>query len=145
MPSGMAPQKESGSSTWFAHLSPPIFKTSDYLQTVVLPSGEVIKTRSRAHKSSAGFDLTKLFIGAEGTLGIVTEGPTVSLYSLLLWLISPLPLATIKLTPRLPTTVAIAHFPDVVSACKAVADILNSPAGSHIRTLSISHASTIPN
>ncbi len=43
-------------------------------QTVVLPSGEVIKTRRRARKSSAGFDTTKLFIGAEGTLGIVTEG-----------------------------------------------------------------------
>ena len=43
-------------------------------QTVVLPNGEVIKTRRRARKSSAGFDTTKLFIGAEGTLGIVTEG-----------------------------------------------------------------------
>lgn len=43
-------------------------------QTVVLPSGKVIKTRQRARKSSAGFDTTKLFIGAEGTLGIVTEG-----------------------------------------------------------------------
>jgi D-lactate dehydrogenase (cytochrome) len=43
-------------------------------QTVVLPSGEIIKTRSRARKSAAGPDLTKLFIGAEGTLGIVTEG-----------------------------------------------------------------------
>ena len=43
-------------------------------QTVVLPNGEIIKTRSRARKSAAGPDLTKLFIGAEGTLGIVTEG-----------------------------------------------------------------------
>lgn len=43
-------------------------------KTVVLPSGEVIKTRQRARKSSAGFDVTKLFIGAEGTLGIITEG-----------------------------------------------------------------------
>lgn len=42
--------------------------------TVVLPNGQVIKTRRRARKSSAGFDTTKLFIGAEGTLGIVTEG-----------------------------------------------------------------------
>lgn len=44
------------------------------VKTVVLPSGEVIKTRRRARKSSAGFDLTKMFVGAEGTLGIVTEG-----------------------------------------------------------------------
>ena len=42
--------------------------------TVVLPNGEVIKTRSRARKSSAGPDLTKLFIGSEGTLGLVVEG-----------------------------------------------------------------------
>ena len=46
----------------------------DRIQTVVLPNGEIIKTRSRARKSAAGPDLTKLFIGAEGTLGIVTEG-----------------------------------------------------------------------
>ena len=43
-------------------------------QTVVLPNGEIVKTRRRARKSSAGFDTTKLFIGAEGTLGIITEG-----------------------------------------------------------------------
>lgn len=41
---------------------------------IVLPNGEVIKTRSRARKSSAGPDLTRLFIGSEGTLGIVVEG-----------------------------------------------------------------------
>lgn len=51
-----------------------IINLTHFLQTVVLPSGEVIKTRRRARKSSAGFDTTKLFIGAEGTLGIVTEG-----------------------------------------------------------------------
>jgi hypothetical protein len=43
-------------------------------KTVVLPSGEVIKTHRRARKSSTGFDTTKLFIGSEGTLGIITQG-----------------------------------------------------------------------
>ncbi|KAF9518892.1 hypothetical protein BS47DRAFT_1337778 [Hydnum rufescens UP504] len=75
--------------------------------TVVLPSGEVIKTRQRARKSSAGFDATKLFIGAEGTLGIVTE-------------------VTIRLAPLLPTNVAVVQFPDVKKATEAVKDILNS-------------------
>jgi FAD/FMN-containing dehydrogenase len=79
-------------------------------QTVVLPSGEVIKTRRRSRKSSAGFDTTKLFIGAEGTLGIVTE-------------------LTIRLAPVLPTTVATARFPNVRNASEAVIEILNTGIG----------------
>ncbi|KAJ4480161.1 FAD-binding domain-containing protein [Lentinula aciculospora] len=78
--------------------------------TVVLPSGEVIKTRRRSRKSSAGFDTTKLFIGAEGTLGIITE-------------------VTIRLTPVLPTTVAVVHFPDVRKATEAVRDVMNKGVG----------------
>lgn len=40
---------------------------------VVLPNGRIISTGHRAKKSAAGYDLTKLYIGAEGTLGIITE------------------------------------------------------------------------
>ena len=69
--------------------------------TVVLADGTVLKTRRRPRKSSAGYDLTRLFVGAEGTLGFVTE-------------------ATLKLAvvPK-KTGVATCSFPDVKSASAA--------------------------
>jgi FAD/FMN-containing dehydrogenase len=70
----------------------------------------VIKTRRRSRKSSAGFDTTKLFIGAEGTLGIITE-------------------VTIRLAPVVPTTVATARFPNMRKAGEAVIEIMNTGIG----------------
>ncbi|RFU30611.1 hypothetical protein B7463_g5718, partial [Scytalidium lignicola] len=75
--------------------------------TVVLSDGTIIKTRQRPRKSSAGYDLTRMFVGSEGTLGLVTE-------------------ATLKLAVK-PTieTVAIATFPDIYTAARAVQTIMS--------------------
>ena len=68
----------------------------------VLPSGEIIRTGGRARKSSAGYDLTRLLVGSEGTLGIITE-LTLRLYGI------PEAMSSARCT-----------FPDVESACNAV-------------------------
>ncbi|KAB2580962.1 FAD-linked oxidase [Lasiodiplodia theobromae] len=70
--------------------------------TVVLADGTVITTRQRPRKSSAGYDLTRMFIGSEGTLGLVTE-------------------ATLKLTTKpANTSVAVCSFGSIRDAADCV-------------------------
>ncbi len=68
----------------------------------VLPSGEVVRTARRARKTSAGYDLTRLLVGAEGTLGLITE-------------------LTLRLNgiPEAMSS-AVCSFPSVEAACDAV-------------------------
>ena len=70
--------------------------------TVVMADGRVIKTSRRSRKSAAGYDLTRLFVGSEGTLGVITE-ITLRLYGI----------------PEAITS-AVCTFPDVESAVNTV-------------------------
>ena len=73
---------------------------------VVSASGEWVRTGTRARKSSAGYDLTRLFVGSEGTLGVMTE-ITLKLY--------PLPEAV---------SAAVCHFPSVDAAVQTTIAII---------------------
>ena len=75
---------------------------------VVLANGETITTSSRAKKSAAGYDLTRLFVGSEGTLGVITE-------------------ITVKLH-GIPEAISggICPFPSVEAACNATIATIQS-------------------
>ncbi len=77
----------------------------------VLADGRVIRTGSRAAKTSAGYDLTGLLIGSEGTLAVITE-VTVRLHAI----------------PERAVALRIA-FPDIESACRTAASIVGAGAG----------------
>jgi D-lactate dehydrogenase (cytochrome) len=74
--------------------------------TVVTAKGEVIRTGTRARKSSAGYDLTRLMVGSEGTLGVITE-VTLRAY--------PLPEAI---------SAATCHFPSIDAAVRTTIQII---------------------
>jgi glycolate oxidase len=84
--------------------------TRDYVLglQVVLPDGRIMRTGSKAIKSVSGYDLTRLFVGSEGTLGVVTE-------------------VILKINPKpTETSTALATFDNLEDAGRAVIEIMHS-------------------
>ncbi|HDZ91489.1 MAG: FAD-binding protein [Deltaproteobacteria bacterium] len=84
--------------------------TRDYVLglQVVLPDGRIMRTGSKAMKSVSGYDLTRLFVGSEGTLGVVTE-------------------ITLKINPKpTATSTALATFDSLADAGNAINQIMHS-------------------
>ncbi|MEC1502480.1 glycolate oxidase subunit GlcD [Bacillus sonorensis] len=82
--------------------------TRDYVMAleIVLANGDIIRTGGKLAKDVAGYDLTRLFVGSEGTLGIITE-------------------ATLKLIPAPETKkTVLALYQDIDSAAKSVSNII---------------------
>lgn len=104
---GMAATRASGTNTVrFGSMRENVLNV-----TAVMASGDIIKTGGRARKSAAGYDLTRLLVGSEGTLGVIVD-------------------LTVRLQPR-PEAVfaAVCSFPNVESAANTTIEAIQSGCG----------------
>lgn len=116
---GMAATRASGTNTVrYGTMSDNVLSL-----TVVMADGRIVETGNRARKSAAGYDLTRLLIGSEGTLGIITG-------------------LTVRLHPRPDSIgVAVAGFETIEAACQAALEATLADAG--IARIELADALTI--